>query len=330
VSLILLWILDFPWCPHINTKLLRVPFPHVWATTASKCLLQLCYTFSISWLHASLLPPCPCSISDGSLCTAASSCYSRSWILSASCRKVVGVTVLSKVSPMATSREPSGVCGSESRKLRSRVAVWLKSKDETVSCESNWLHRGAARAPIPGLLGVCLWIRGVERVGAGRAVWLKSKDVTVSCESNWLPGGAAWAPIPRWPGVWLRIRGVARWGARLEIWLSTSVAPTAQSSVNPSRRSSRTLCSCCILALMVLRMFLRIIVCTQSGQEAQVWRWRPKRSSELNVMLASEPEREDTGFGVRLTCYGLRVEVACFKMHPCLPCSQSMPQYGTG
>ena len=88
--------------------------------------------------------------------------------------------------------------------------------------------------------------------------------------------------------------------------------------------------SCCILALMVLRMFLRIIVCTKSGQKAHVWHWRPKRSSGLNVMLASEPEREDTGFWVRLTCYGLRLEVACFKMHPYLPFSHSMAPCGTG
>jgi len=47
-------------------------------------------------------------------------------------------------------------------------------------------------------------------------------------------------------------------------------------------------------------------------------------------MLAYEPEREDTGFGVRLTCYGLRLEVAYFKMHPHLLCTQSMAQYGTG
>jgi len=43
-------------------------------------------------------------------------------------------------------------------------------------------------------------------------------------------------------------------------------------------------------------------------------------------MLASEPEREGTPFGVRLTCYGLRLEVTCFKMHPRWPCSQSMAQ----
>ena len=40
-----------PWVylmSHINTKLLQAPFPHVRAITASKYLLQLCYTFSIS------------------------------------------------------------------------------------------------------------------------------------------------------------------------------------------------------------------------------------------------------------------------------------------
>jgi len=77
-------------------------------------------------------------------------------------------------------------------------------------------------------------------------------------------------------------------------------------------------------------MFLRIIVCTQSGQEAHVWHYQLKRSAELNVMLASEPERENTGFGVRLTTYGLRLEVAYFKMDSCLPCSESMAEYGTG
>ena len=41
-----------------------------------------------------------------------------------------------------------------------------------------------------------------------------------------------------------------------------------------------------------------------------------KRSSEGNVMLVSEPEPEDTGFGVSLSCYSLRLEVACFKMTP--------------
>ena len=61
---------------------------------------------------------------------------------------------MSKVSPTARSCEPSGVCGLESRKLRGRVAAWLKSKDDTISCESNWLHRGAARAAICRLLGV--------------------------------------------------------------------------------------------------------------------------------------------------------------------------------
>ena len=49
---------------------------------------------------------------------------------------------MSKVSPMATACEPSGVCGSESRKLRSGVAVWQKSKDETASSESNGLPGG--------------------------------------------------------------------------------------------------------------------------------------------------------------------------------------------
>jgi len=77
-------------------------------------------------------------------------------MLSASCHKVVGVTVLSQVRVMATSCEPSVVCESESRKLRGCVAVWLQSKDETLSCESNWLPGGAARAPIPCLLGVWL------------------------------------------------------------------------------------------------------------------------------------------------------------------------------
>jgi len=47
-------------------------------------------------------------------------------------------------------------------------------------------------------------------------------------------------------------------------------------------------------------------------------------------MSASELERENSVFGVRLTCYGLGLEVACFKMHPHLPCSQRMAQYGTG
>jgi len=77
-------------------------------------------------------------------------------------------------------------------------------------------------------------------------------------------------------------------------------------------------------------MFMRIIVCTQSGQEAYVRGCGPKRSSRLNVMLASELEREDTGFGVRLTSYSFRLELACFKMHPCLPCLHSMAEYGTG
>jgi len=47
VSLMLLWILEIAWCPHSNTMLVRVPFPHVRVMTASKYLLQLCYTFSI-------------------------------------------------------------------------------------------------------------------------------------------------------------------------------------------------------------------------------------------------------------------------------------------
>ena len=86
---------------------------------------------------ALLLRPCPCSISNSSLCTAASSCDSPSSMRSPSCRKVVAVTVLSQVSPMAISCEPYGVCGSQLRTLRTRVAVWPKSKDKTVSCESN-------------------------------------------------------------------------------------------------------------------------------------------------------------------------------------------------
>ena len=76
----------------------------------------------------------PCSISHGSVVSSAGSRSSR---LSARCHNVVGITVLSKVSPPATSCEPSGVCRSESRKLSSRVAdTWVKSKDVTVSCES--------------------------------------------------------------------------------------------------------------------------------------------------------------------------------------------------
>jgi len=47
-------------------------------------------------------------------------------------------------------------------------------------------------------------------------------------------------------------------------------------------------------------------------------------------MLASEPEQEDIGFRVRLTCYGLQLEVACFKIHFRLLCSLSMALYGTG
>jgi len=234
-------------------------------------------------MHPSLLPQCPCSISNGSLCTAASYGNSRSLILSASCRKVVGVTVLSKVSPTGTSCERSGVWGSESRKLRSCVAVWLKSKDLTVSCQSIPLAETPARATVSGLLGVWLWI-----CGAGPA------------------------------------------GARLDIWLSTSAATAAQSSVNPSQRSYCTLFSFLIFAVMVSRMFLRIIVGTQSGQEAHIWCCQPKRSSELNVTLVSEPGRENTRFGVRLTSYVLWLEVAYFKMNSCLPCLQSMAEYGTG
>ena len=84
-----------------------------------------------------MLPLSPCAISHGSVVSSAGSRSSR---LSASCHNVVGVTVLSKVSPPATCREPSGVGRSEARKLSSGVAdAWLKSKDETVSCESFWL-----------------------------------------------------------------------------------------------------------------------------------------------------------------------------------------------
>ena len=56
-------------------------------------------------------------VTDGLLCAAASSCYSKYSILSVGCCNVVGVTVLSKVSPTATSYKPSGVCKSESRNL---------------------------------------------------------------------------------------------------------------------------------------------------------------------------------------------------------------------
>jgi len=81
---------------------------------------------------------------------------------------------------------------------------------------------------------------------------------------------------------------------------------------------------------MLARILLRIIVCTQSGQVAHIWRWRAKRSSELSMRLASWPELENTRFRVRLTCDCVRHEHACFKIDSGLPCWQSMAEYGTG
>jgi len=48
------------------------------------------------------------------------------------------------------------------------------------------------------------------------------------------------------------------------------------------------------------------------------------------MRLASWPELENTRFRVRLTCYCVRLEDACFKIDSGLPCSQCMTEYGTG
>jgi len=48
------------------------------------------------------------------------------------------------------------------------------------------------------------------------------------------------------------------------------------------------------------------------------------------MRLASWPELENPRFRVRLTCYCVRLEDACFKIDSGLPCSQSMAEYGTG
>ena len=89
-----------------------------------------------------------CSISHG---LAVSSAGSRSSWLSATCRNVVGVLVLSKVSCPAPTCEPFGVCSSGSRKVSSRFAeTCVKSKDVAVSCESFRLSGTPARAPHAG------------------------------------------------------------------------------------------------------------------------------------------------------------------------------------
>jgi len=48
------------------------------------------------------------------------------------------------------------------------------------------------------------------------------------------------------------------------------------------------------------------------------------------MRLASWPELENTRFRVRLTCYCVGLEDACFKIDSGLPCSQCMAEYGTG
>ena len=77
-------------------------------------------------------------------------------------------------------------------------------------------------------------------------------------------------------------------------------------------------------------MFVRIICCTQSEHVAHVWRGQAKTSSELIIRLVSWPELGNTRFRVRLTCYCVLLEDACFKIDSSMPRSQSMAEYGTG
>ena len=123
-------------------------FPHVREAASQYHLLQLCYSFSISQVHASLLLHCSCSISHHLLCAVASYGGSSSLRPSVRCRNVVGAMVFAKVSPTASCSEVSRVIGSESRKVQREVTdARAKSQDHTVSRQSFRLSKSCARVP---------------------------------------------------------------------------------------------------------------------------------------------------------------------------------------
>jgi len=116
----------------------------------------------------------------------------------------------------------------------------------------------------------------------------KAKQVLVVCLWFWL---STRAPRRRFMGV--RLHGAVYHRRLVELWLSNSGATAAQWSGNPSRRFWRMPCSLSVFARMVDRILSSIMVCTMSGQEAQIWFRPAKRSSMVAVRLVFSGRRLD-------------------------------------